>query len=181
MERKRVRAFKGFRKDLTCLGFQFREDKVNRTEEANCVKNGFHCAENPLDCFRYYSDWRNSVYYEVDAGGDLDEDAVDSKISCTEMRLVRRLSLEQMLFEAAVYMVEHPKRRWNSGICRETGTACNGYGVVRGKNPRAAGEKGDFLLILKEEQNSPEIEEIALINIDGKRWHPHKFYDAYGK
>lgn len=181
MERKRVRAFKGFRKDLTCLGFQFREDKVNRTEKANCAENGFHCAENPLDCFCYYPDWRGSVYYEVDAGGDLDEDAVDSKISCTEMRLVRRLSLEQMLFEAAVYMVEHPKRRWNSGICRETGTACNGYGVVRGKNPRAAGEKGDFLLILKEEQNSPEIEEIALINIDGKRWHPHKFYDAYGK
>ncbi len=176
-----MRAFKGFRKDLTCLGFQFREDKVNRTEKANCAENGFHCAENPLDCFCYYPDWRGSVYYEVDAGGDLDEDAVDSKISCTEMRLVRRLSLEQMLFEAAVYMVEHPKRRWNSGICRETGTACNGYGVVRGKNPRAAGEKGDFLLILKEEQNSPEIEEIALINIDGKRWHPHKFYDAYGK
>lgn len=176
-----MRAFKGFRKDLTCLGFQFREDKINRTEKANCAENGFHCAENPLDCFCYYSDWRNFVYYEVDAGGDLDEDAVDSKISCTEMRLVRRLSLEEMLFEAAVYMVEHPKRRWNYGVKKETGMACNGYGIVRGKNPRAAGEKGDFLLILKEEQNSPEIEEIALINIDGKRWHPHKFYDAYGK
>lgn len=101
-----MKAFKGFRKDLTCLGFQFRENGINRTEEANCVQNGFHCAENPLDCFHYYPDWRNSVYYEVDAAGDLDEDAVDSKISCTEMRLVRRLSLEQMLFEAAVYILE---------------------------------------------------------------------------
>lgn len=68
-------------------------------------------------------------------------------------------------------MVEHPKRQWNYGVKKEAGTACNGYGVVRGKNPRAAGEKGDFLLILKEEQNSPEIEEIALINIDGKLHH----------
>ena len=45
-----MKAFKGFRKDLTCLGFQFRENGINRTEEANCVQNGFHCAENPLDC-----------------------------------------------------------------------------------------------------------------------------------
>ena len=176
-----MKAFKGFRKDLTCLGFQFRENGINRTEEANCVQNGFHCAENPLDCFHYYPDWRNSVYYEVDAAGDLDEDAVDSKISCTEMRLVRRLSLEQMLFEAAVYMVEHPKRRCNYRVSQETGTAGNGFGIVRGKNPKAAGKQGEFLLILKEEQDSPEIEEIALIKIDGKRYHSDRFYDAYGK
>ncbi len=49
-----MKAFKGFHKNLTCLGFQFREDMVNRTEEANCAQNGFHCAENPLDCFSYY-------------------------------------------------------------------------------------------------------------------------------
>ena len=176
-----MKAFKGFHKNLTCLGFQFREDMVNRTEEANCAQNGFHCAENPLDCFSYYPNWRNSVYYEVDATGDLDEDAVDSKISCTEMRLVRRLSLEQMLFEAAVYMVEHPKRRCNFRVSKETGTARNGFAVVRGKNPRAAGKEGEFLLILKEEQDSPEIEEIALLKIDGKRYHSDEFYDVYGK
>ena len=116
-----MKAYKGFCKDLTCLGFRFKEDEVNRTKEANCLKNGFHCAENPLDCFFYYPNWNNSVYYEVDASGDLDEDAVDSKISCTEMRLVRRLSLKQMLFEAAVYMVEHPKRQWNCRVSKETG------------------------------------------------------------
>lgn len=176
-----MKAFKGFHKNLTCLGFQFREDMVNRTEEANCAQNGFHCAENPLDCFSYYPNWRNSVYYEVDATGDLDEDAVDSKISCMEMRLIRRLSLEQMLFEAAVYMVGHPKREWNYRVRLETGTAWNGFGIVRGKNPRAAGGKGEFLLILKEEQDSPEIEEIALLKIDGKRYHSDEFYDVYGK
>jgi len=176
-----VRAFKGFRRDLTCMGYQFREDVVNRTEEANCAQNGFHCAENPLDCFSYYSNWRGSVYYEVDAFGDLDEDAVDSKISCTAMRLVRRLSLEQMLLEAAVYMVEHPKRRWNSKVCKETGIAYNGFVVVRGKNPKALGKAQDILLILKEGQDSLDIEEIALIKIDRKRYLPYRYYDVYGK
>ena len=56
-----MRAFKGFRRDLTCLGYRFQEDKVNRTSEANCCQNGFHCAENPLDCLSYYWDWKNSV------------------------------------------------------------------------------------------------------------------------
>lgn len=176
-----MRAFKGFHKNLTCLGYQFKEGIVNRTEEANCVQNGFHCAENPLDCLNYYPNWRNSVYYEVHAFGDIDEDAVDSKISCTAMRLIRRLSLEQMLLEAAVYMIEHPKRQWNSKVLLDTGIAKNGFVVVRGKNPKALGKMGSLLLILKEEPDSAEIDEIALIKIDRKRYYPDKYYDVYGK
>lgn len=176
-----MRAFKGFHADLTCLGYQFKEGSVNRTEEANCRENGFHCAENPLDCLNYYPDWRNSVYYEVDAFGDIDEDEVDSKISCTSMRLIRRLSLEHMLLEAAVYMIEHPKRQWNRHVCHDAGTSYDGFIIVRGKKPKALGKDGDILLILKEEQDSPNIEEIALIKIDGKRYYPDRYYDVYGK
>ncbi len=175
-----MRAFKGFHHDLTCLGYQFKEDGVNRTEKANCRQNGFHCAENPLDCLFYYSNWRKSVYYEVEAAGDLDEDDMDSKISCTEMRLVRRLSLEQLLLAAAAYMVEHPKRSWNRRVCRETCITYDGFGVVRGKNPRASGKAGDILVILKEEPDSPEIEEIALLKIDQKQYYPDRYYDVYG-
>lgn len=108
-----MKAYKGFKKDLTCLGYKFNEDGINKTDQANCRKNGFHCAENPMDCLDYYSDWKNSVYYEVDAAGDIDEDEIDSKISCTEMQLVKRLTIEQLLFEGLIYMVEHPERNWN--------------------------------------------------------------------
>ena len=82
-------AYKGFQKDLKCRGFQFQEYGINETEKANCRQNGFHCAENPLDCLCYYPNWKNSVYYIVDASGDLDEDGEDSKISCTKMRLLK--------------------------------------------------------------------------------------------
>lgn len=176
-----MKAFKGFKMNLTCNGYQFREEEVNRTEEANCARNGFHCAENPLDCFCYYPDWRKSVYYEVDASGDLDEDAVDSKISCTALWLKRRLSLEQMLLEAAIYMIEHPMRRWNHRVSRETGSSYDGFGVVRGKYPKASGKVGDILLILKEEPDNPGIEEIALLKIDRKQYAPDKYYNVYGK
>ena len=48
-------AYKGFEPDLSCRGYRFVMGK-NVTPEANCASNGFHCAENPLDCLTYYSD-----------------------------------------------------------------------------------------------------------------------------
>ncbi len=42
-------AYKGFEPDLSCRGYRFVMGK-NVTPEANCASNGFHCAEDPLDC-----------------------------------------------------------------------------------------------------------------------------------
>lgn len=170
-----MKAFKGLNPDLTCLGYRFKEFEVNQTEEANCRKNGFHCAENPLDCLSYYSNWRSAVYYEVEATGDLDEDEVDSKISCTNIRLVRKLTLKQFLFEAILYMVHHPKRIWNYRVCKEHGTAENGFVVVRGKEPLARGKKGDLIAILKED-NTGEILEVGLFEVE----QPDTWHDVSG-
>ena len=45
-------AYKGFRPGLICRGYQFVMG-LNTTEKANCRENGFHCAEDPLDCLSY--------------------------------------------------------------------------------------------------------------------------------
>ena len=63
-------AYKGFRPGLICRGYQFVMG-LNTTEKANCRENGFHCAENPLDCLSYYSSLEHSEYYIVNAGGDI--------------------------------------------------------------------------------------------------------------
>lgn len=57
-------AYKGFHPGLVCRDYQFQMG-LNVTAEANCAENGFHCAENPLDCLNYYSDIRQSEYYLV--------------------------------------------------------------------------------------------------------------------
>ena len=102
-------AYKGFQKGLTCRGYQFKVG-MNVTDKANCVANGFHCAENPLDCLTYYPNWDTSEYWQVEAGGDLDEDGTDSKISCTELNLVKRLGFCEFVLAAAKYYVVHPTR-----------------------------------------------------------------------
>ena len=75
-------AYKGFRPGMICIGYQFQMG-LNVTEKANCRQNGFHCAEDPLDCLSYYGDVDHSEYYIVNAGGDIDEDEVDSKKNCS--------------------------------------------------------------------------------------------------
>ena len=87
-------AYKGFRPGLICRGYQFVMG-LNTTEKANCRENGFHCAEDPLDCLSYYSSLEHSEYYIVNAGGDIDEDEHDSKIACTELTVIKRLTKEE--------------------------------------------------------------------------------------
>ena len=62
-------AYKGFNKGLICRGYQFQPGE-NITEEANCAKNGFHSAENPLDCITYYGNIKDSVYCIVEVYND---------------------------------------------------------------------------------------------------------------
>lgn len=122
------------------------------TEEANCGKNGFHCAEDPLDCLSYYGDADHSEYYIVNAGGDIDEDEFDSKISCTELTVLRRLTKEELFTLGLAFMADHPKRKWNSHVKKDKAVACCGYAVVRGVDPVAQGSrKGDVLAFAKED------------------------------
>ena len=96
-------AYKGFEKGLRCRGYQFQMG-LNVTAEANCRQNGFHCAEDPLDCLSYYSDMDMSMYCIVNAGGDVHEDGSDSKISCTELTIIKELTRKEFFLHALAYM-----------------------------------------------------------------------------
>lgn len=173
-------AYKAFRSDLTCtMGrgiFQYREHEVHREPKANCAENGFHCAENPLDCLRYYPDWKSSVYYMVEAGGDIDEDDIDTKISCTELTLLKKLTLQEFVAHAVSYMAKHPNRGVHYRdygtihICREEYASQNPNMavIVRGKNPKAAAGTGCIVALVQEEAHTEEIKQVKLYHVDGK-------------
>jgi len=161
-----MKAYKGFDRDLKCRGYQFYEDKVHTEPEANCVKNGFHCAEDPLDCLTYYPNWENSVYYIVEASGDIDEDGTDTKISCTEMTLVKKLNLEEFVHESLEYMKRYPLRKCNTHVS-DAASPVNSFIVTRGKRPIAAGAIGSVLGLVREEGN--KVVETAVVVVDGMK------------
>ncbi len=174
--RNQMLAYKAFRSRLVCLGFQFAMG-LNEIEKANCAQNGFHCAANPLDCLTYYPDMEKSEYYLVDAGGDLDEDAVDSKISCTKLTILQKLDCKNFFLHALAYMVDHPKREWNRRVDNDSAQAANGFAIVRGADPLASGQLGDILALAKEDPAAGSILQIALTQVDGEKILPGRWYD----
>lgn len=169
-------AYKGFQPGLICLDYQFVMG-LNTTAEANCGANGFHCAENPLDCLTYYGDMEYSEYCLVQPGGDIDEDERDSKIACTELTIIKKLEREEFFIHALAYMVDHPGRKWNGKVCKCQGKAQYGYAVVRGTDPVASGKKGDILAFAKEAPAGDKIVQIALVRVDGRKIKPNTWYD----
>lgn len=60
-----MKAYKGFNKDLTCRGFQYKEGETFHEDKAELCDSGFHACKDPLDCFGYYAPG-SSVYHEVE-------------------------------------------------------------------------------------------------------------------
>lgn len=171
-------AYKGFALGLQCLGYQFTMG-LNVTDKANCARNGFHCAEDPLDCLSYYSNMERSEYCLVNAGGDVDEDGNDSKISCTELTILKKLDREEFFLHALAYMMDHPKRKCSNHVTWDRGDAeKNGFVVVRGTDPVARGKQNSILAFAKEGPDGKTITQVTLICVDGKRAKPNVWYDA---
>lgn len=172
---KRI-AYKGFQPGLVCRGYQFQMG-LNVTDRANCGENGFHCAEDPMDCLTYYSCMERSEYYVVQPGGDVDEDQRDSKISCTELTILKKLEPMDFFLHALAYMVDHPLRTWGVHVTKDRGTACNGFTVVRGVDPVASGKKGDILALAKESADHTRVIQVAVARVDGKKVRASVWYD----
>lgn len=168
-------AYKAFHPGLICRGYHFVMG-MNVTDKANCAENGFHSAENPLDCLSYYSNMDDSEYYLVEVGGDIDEDEHDTKIACTELRIIRQLTKREFFLHGLAYMVDHPKRECSSHVSSDRAEAHNGYAVVRGLDPIARGQIGDILAFAKENPVNGCIDQIALTYVDGEKIMPGKWY-----
>ena len=89
-----MKAYKGFNKDMTCHGFQYKEGEIYHEDEAKCSERGFHACEYPLDCLSYYSP-ENSEYHEVDVSGKIRKIAEDndSKFCGTDIKVGAKLSI----------------------------------------------------------------------------------------
>ena len=170
-------AYKAFKPGLICRGYQFVMG-LNVTDKANCAANGFHCAENPLDCLSYYPNMDESEYYVVDARGDINEDGRDSKIACTELIIIKKLTKEEFFLHGLAYMADHPLMKWGPRVTQNRANAKDGFAVVRGIDPMACGEMGDILAFAKEDPARGKVTQIAITRVDGEMVLPGVWYGA---
>lgn len=175
-------AYKGFNKDLICTmgrgSFRYEVGKTYTEEHADTANRGFHCVEEPIETLRWYSG-AGKRYCIVLAAGDINEK--DDKISCTTMKILKEISLEELGILECQWIMDHPERRESTFVQRESGEAMTGIVVVRGKHPRAKGKIGTTLFLLKEKKDERTIEKVGVYAIDGKEKLPDVFYTVTGR
>lgn len=176
--------YKGFNRDLTCtMGkgrFRYEPGKWYREGDARCGSTGFHATDNPLDVLSYYGK-EDDRYFIVSLRGNVDEDGTNSRISAPEIRLERELTRDELYREGVLWMARHPKAPWAAAVKEGTGDAAGqGNVAVRGKRPKAKGELGDNLYIIRED-GSGDIVEIGAFRVDGEKIRPGVYHDVKGE
>lgn len=178
-----MRAFKAFNKNMTCThghgSYQYEEGKTYREDKAQAHSTGFHCASYILDCYQYYAKSKDTVICPVEALGDIDEDGNDTKISCTVMKIGKRLTAEQIVFEAMRYMKSHPKYSDVKNVHKDKGSD-SFFCIVRGKDPAASGTKGTVLGLIRENSRH-NITGLAIYKVGCDGIRPGRFYNLEGK
>jgi len=140
---------------------------LNVTDRAYCAREGFHCAENPLDCFSWYNWDGKNEFWLVIPKGDIDDDG--KKISCTEIELVKRLDEKRFLLLTQAYLLGHPECE-NDWTHRFNGP----IHVYKGKNIAAKGKLGDWILLIN--QFAKGVASSYIFHIDGVRYKPDRRY-----
>ena len=127
-----IKAYKGFKKNMTCRDFQFEEGKEYVYDgEVKVCESGFHACERPLDCFDYYSP-AESVYHEVELSDDISKSSDDTKVAAKKIKIGARLDIARLIKAQFEYVKEHT----TSG-CANPGAASAGE-----NGAASAGENG---------------------------------------
>lgn len=141
--------YKGFKKDMTCRGFQYEEGKEYEESEASVCNSGFHSCEYPLDCFGYY-DPAHSVYHEVEASGEIDKDEEedDTKVASTKIKIGAEINIAGMVKAAIEYTVKRTKKETNASEDYGASSAMNSTAVAVAWGPycKARGVVGSHLV-----------------------------------
>ena len=104
-----MKAYKGFNKDLTCRGFQYKEGETFHEEKAELCDSGFHACEDPLDCFGYYAPG-SSVYHEVELEEVSPERDSDSKVVAKTIKIGAALDVAGICKAHFEYVNAHCKK-----------------------------------------------------------------------
>lgn len=175
-------AYKAFAPGLKCRDYQYKMG-LNVFEEANCVKNGAHCCEEPFNCLDYYGSFEDNEFYLVYADGEVHEDGYDTKIACTHLEIISRLTIYDFVSEELNYIARHyPQRNFHRLVRTDKATADhNHFAVVVGKFPLCRGKQIGDVLGFASSFDGQEIERLGVIVIDGKRFKPNVWYNVDGQ
>ncbi|MHC9289853.1 DUF7666 domain-containing protein [Pseudomonas aeruginosa] len=131
-----VTAYKGFRQDLTCRGYQFEIGGTYKHDgEVEACASGFHSCEYPLDVFGYYAPGE-SRFAIVKASGQLSRHDDDSKIASATLVVEAEISMPTMISRALDWIMSKVDKSVEQTVVGETASNTGDYS--------AASNTGDY-------------------------------------
>ena len=104
-----ILAYKGFNKDWTCRGYQYKVGETNVHDgKTKACESGFHACEYPLDVFSYYAP-ASSVFAVIEASGDIDRKGDDSKITSSKLTVKAEIGIAGLVKAAIEYTASRTK------------------------------------------------------------------------
>lgn len=142
-----MKAYKGFKRDMTCRGFQYKEGETYHTDDAKLCESGFHACEYPLDVLAYYPP-NSSVYYEVELDEVSDECEDDSKVCAKTIRVGARMDIASFVKASVEYTMSKCNKSRRKHVTADQGVvsaeddqsvaSATGYqGAASADNPTA--------------------------------------------
>ncbi|MCO3791940.1 hypothetical protein FA122_29810, partial [Pseudomonas aeruginosa] len=133
-----VTAYKGFKQDLTCRGYQFEIGGTYKHEgEVEACASGFHSCEYPLDVFSYYGPGE-SRFAIVKASGQLSRHDDDSKIASATLVVEAEISMPTMISRAIDWIMSKIDKSVEQTVVGETASNTGDYSAASNTGNRSA-------------------------------------------
>ncbi|MDS9748110.1 hypothetical protein RME46_11955 [Pseudomonas aeruginosa] len=140
-----VTAYKGFKQDLTCRGYQFEIGGTYKHEgEVEACASGFHSCEYPLDVFGYYAPGE-SRFAIVKASGQLSRHDDDSKIASATLVVEAEISMPTMISRALDWIMSKVDKSVEQTVVGGTASNTGDYSAASNTGDySAASNTGDY-------------------------------------
>ncbi|MGS6809786.1 DUF7666 domain-containing protein [Pseudomonas aeruginosa] len=140
-----VTAYKGFKQDLTCRGYQFEIGGTYKHEgEIEACASGFHSCEYPLDVFGYYAPG-DSRFAIVKASGQLSRHDDDSKIASATLVVEAEISMPTMISRAIDWIMARLDSSVEQTVAGDTASNTGNRSAASNTGNRsAASNTGDY-------------------------------------
>ncbi|MFG9425965.1 hypothetical protein ACEP2U_29925, partial [Pseudomonas aeruginosa] len=133
-----VTAYKGFKQDLTCRGYQFEIGGTYKHEgEVEACASGFHSCEYPLDVFGYYAPGE-SRFAIVKASGQLSRHDDDSKIASATLVVEAEISMPTMISRALDWIMSKVDKSVEQTVVGGTASNTGDYSAASNTGNRSA-------------------------------------------
>lgn len=177
----KIKAYKGFDKDLQCRGFQYEVGKDYETDRAELCDCGFHACEFPLDVFSYYAPGE-SRYCEVDLDATKEREK-DSKRCGKKIHIGLEIGLKGII-DAAIEFIFESSKPTTRNCAHAATTGYRAHAAVKGKNSIACAlgtnsvEKGALgcWLCLAEYDSDENVTGGRFVQVDGERIKADAYY-----